>query len=178
MQPITTSRNANIHLVSELIDHTPASWREDMVRGIFLPMDADVILGIPLGIRQMSDFWSWVFEKRGEFTVRSAYRMLAQTKHEREGWLYHSANSRTINQKQRIGPACGELQCRLRSGSFYGGWHNTLCQLMTRSSCATWQHIHIFLYVGTQTHGFTRFSSVLWLDAYGHFQRRMLWNIR
>ena len=32
----------------QIIDHTSASWKEDMIRDIFLPMDAATILAIPL----------------------------------------------------------------------------------------------------------------------------------
>ena len=43
---------------------------------------------IPLCTRRVEDFWAWSREKRGNFTVRSAYRMIQNTKLNRENWLY------------------------------------------------------------------------------------------
>jgi hypothetical protein len=74
-------------MVHELINHTEAAWNTDLVRQVFLPMDADAILSIPLCTRIVEDFWAWHFEKRGIFSVRSAYRMLVETKIRRENWL-------------------------------------------------------------------------------------------
>ena len=54
MRPITTA-NGNLFLVSELIDETSSRWREDLVRHTFLPMDSEVILGIPLCTRNVTD---------------------------------------------------------------------------------------------------------------------------
>lgn len=56
-------------LVSELIDTTTVSWRTDLLQ------------------RPMSDFWAWQFEKKGIFTVKSAYCMIADTKKRREDLL-------------------------------------------------------------------------------------------
>lgn len=35
----------------------------------------------------IADFWDWHFERRGLFSVRSAYRVLTETKTRRENWL-------------------------------------------------------------------------------------------
>ena len=45
-------------MVSELIDHTTTTWNKARVEEVFLPMDARVIMGIPLCTRSMQDFWS------------------------------------------------------------------------------------------------------------------------
>lgn len=61
--------------VSELIDESSSRWKQHMDRAIFLPIDADLIMNIPLSTRQMHDFWAWGHEKeKGNFTVHSAYR--------------------------------------------------------------------------------------------------------
>ena len=46
-------------LVSELIDHTTATWNRARVEATFMLMDARVILGIPLCTRNLPDFWGW-----------------------------------------------------------------------------------------------------------------------
>jgi hypothetical protein len=72
MRPIACLRPTRPHLVSELIESSIASWKQEMVRATFLPIDADVSLNIPLYTQKCSDFWAWAHEKKGEFTVRSA----------------------------------------------------------------------------------------------------------
>jgi hypothetical protein len=59
----------------------------------FLPMDVGVIRGIPLCTRRQHDFWSWHFEKKGLFTIRSTYWVLATIKKSREDWLNHRSSS-------------------------------------------------------------------------------------
>lgn len=45
-------------LVSELVDHTNAIWNRALIEEVFIPMDARVIMGIPLCTRSIQDFWS------------------------------------------------------------------------------------------------------------------------
>ena len=60
--------------VSDLL--LPGSmWNEQMVRWIFLPEDAKVILRIKTSVRIYEDFIAWHFEKNGIFSVRSAYKV-------------------------------------------------------------------------------------------------------
>lgn len=51
-------------------------WREDLIRTTFEPDDADRTLCIPLASEAHPDMIFWHEEHSGEFTVRSAYRML------------------------------------------------------------------------------------------------------
>jgi hypothetical protein len=75
--------------VAELIDATSASWKKETLESTFLPMDIMAIMPIPLSLISQSDSWAWNYEKNGIFQVRSAYRMLIQTKNTREDWLDH-----------------------------------------------------------------------------------------
>lgn len=72
--------------VAELIDATSATWDRQRLQEVFFPFDG-VIMGIPLCTRNVPDFWSWNFEKNDMFTVKSAYRMLVETRQRREAWL-------------------------------------------------------------------------------------------
>jgi hypothetical protein len=56
-------------------------------------MDVEAILEIPLSHRRQGDFWSWHYERRGMFTVRSAYNLLIATRDRREDWLEERAAS-------------------------------------------------------------------------------------
>lgn len=74
-RPITPPDGQEVLLVSDLIT-ADGHWNEDLVRGIFLPIDAEAILPTPTQ-HQDEDWWAWDLEKHGEFTVKSAYRKLA-----------------------------------------------------------------------------------------------------
>ena len=82
-------------LVSELIEPSTASWKEELIRAVFTEFDAEAIMQIPLCTRRVEDFWSWGEEPRGNFSVGSAYRMLVRTKHDREGWLDEAETTST-----------------------------------------------------------------------------------
>lgn len=56
-----------------------------------MPMDVQVILGIPLCTRNLPDFWAWHYDKHGIFSVKSAYNMLVATRQRREAWLEGAA---------------------------------------------------------------------------------------
>jgi hypothetical protein len=74
-RPITPNVAHNVNRVSELMTEA-GRWNEDIIKSIFLPIDARAILRIPVR-PQEEDWWAWEPEKHGEYTVKSAYRMLA-----------------------------------------------------------------------------------------------------
>lgn len=47
------------------------------VRSMFLPHEAEVILGIPISFRMPEDTITWAWTLHGKFTIKSAY-MVAQ----------------------------------------------------------------------------------------------------
>lgn len=92
-RPVTSLSPQPPRKVSELINHATSSWNEQLVRSTFIPIDAEAILQIPLCTRQIEDFWAWSEDRRGIFSVRTAYRMIQQTKLSRESWLYEQGGS-------------------------------------------------------------------------------------
>jgi hypothetical protein len=50
-------------------------WKEDMVRATFHAQDAEEILRIRLPRCFGDDYLAWHFEKSGDFSVKSAYRL-------------------------------------------------------------------------------------------------------
>jgi len=96
--------------VSELISHAEASWDRQKIMDNFLPMDVPFILGIPICSSEIADSWAWHFERRGEFTVRSAYRMLTATKQRREAWLEGSAGPSSTMQESKDWKALWKVQ--------------------------------------------------------------------
>lgn len=93
LRPIAPRQVDKPELVSELIDQVTLSWNEQKLAEHFLPMDADIIRKIPLATTRFDDCWSWFWEKNGNFSVRSAYRMLIHTRNRREIWLEGGAGS-------------------------------------------------------------------------------------
>jgi ribonuclease HI len=93
-------------MVHEIINHSEATWNSNLIRQVFLPMDAEAILSIPLCTGGVTDFWAWYFERKGYFTVRSAYRMLIDTKTRRENWLDGIPGS---SNSQLVGKAWAKL---------------------------------------------------------------------
>jgi hypothetical protein len=47
--------------------------------GCVFSVDVEIIKSIPISMRAQSDFWAWHYEKKGLFSVRSAYQMLVAT---------------------------------------------------------------------------------------------------
>ena len=101
MRPIACIGQNPPTVVAELIDPVSVSWRADILSQFFLLVDVTTIQNNPLCTRSMADFWSWQFETRGVFSVRSAYRMLWETKRRGEDLLSGRASSsnHTLDEK-------------------------------------------------------------------------------
>ena len=71
-KPLFVSYDAK---VSMLIDPYTRAWRTDIVSQFFSSMDVATILCIPLSYQLPCDRMVWAFTPKGNFTVRSAYRL-------------------------------------------------------------------------------------------------------
>ena len=80
LQPICARSATPPEFVSELINQTVHAWNIEAVREHMIPPDADVVLNIPLSSINLPDTWAWHYEHSGRFFVRSAYRLLVETK--------------------------------------------------------------------------------------------------
>lgn len=60
--------------VSELIDPTTQTWKEELVRFALTKEDAEVVLAIPLRANR-PDCLAWHFDSKGIFSVKSTYRV-------------------------------------------------------------------------------------------------------
>ena len=73
---VTPERAGNqIKMVWELLREENLEWNTKLVREIFLPQDAEAILSIPISESRARDRMVWAEDKRGNFMVRSAYRL-------------------------------------------------------------------------------------------------------
>ena len=62
MSPIFRPQHTTIERVSELIDPSNWSWRQELVRNNFIAPDAEAILNIPIRQGGGDDFLAWAFE--------------------------------------------------------------------------------------------------------------------
>ncbi|XP_030922977.1 uncharacterized protein LOC115949847 [Quercus lobata] len=60
-------------MVSSVIDSENRRWNAELIRSLFLPFEANTILNIPLSYNLPEDKVIWIGNRKGEFTVRSAY---------------------------------------------------------------------------------------------------------
>jgi hypothetical protein len=88
--------------VAQLIKTTSASWNMQTLERFFLPIDIELIRAIPLSTRRTTDLWSWFFEKNGIFSVKSAYRMIVDTKRRREDWIEQRPESSNQDDEEKM----------------------------------------------------------------------------
>ena len=67
-------------MVSTLIDRDTKRWKANLVKSLFLPFEANIVLNIPLNHNLPNDKIIWVGNKKGEFTMKSAYYIAIQVK--------------------------------------------------------------------------------------------------
>nr|XP_023892943.1 uncharacterized protein LOC112004933 [Quercus suber] len=71
-------RNFNdFPMVFSLIDQETKWWKTSVVSALFLPFESDTILKIPLSQNFPEDSLIWIGNKRGVFTIKSAYHIAA-----------------------------------------------------------------------------------------------------
>jgi hypothetical protein len=121
------------------------AWNIEKIDQCFMPVDADVIKGIPLSTTTLADFWSWHYERRSVFSVRSAYRMLVATKQRREAWLNGSSGS--SNTDAEFKSWCKIWKVQVPESFFYGVWRNNPCRQLICFITAICRQHHVALYV-------------------------------
>jgi hypothetical protein len=67
-------RRSRLRWVSQLIDQGTKEWKVDLVKQIFHDFDADVICNLKIPRAEVEDCVAWHYEKKGIFTVKSAYK--------------------------------------------------------------------------------------------------------
>jgi ribonuclease HI len=87
LRPLVCSKEDPPMMVAELIEAQTRSWDMEKINFFMAPMDAEVICNIPLPSRSHDDKWAWHYDKKGVFSVRSAYRMLVDARERRTAWL-------------------------------------------------------------------------------------------
>jgi hypothetical protein len=84
--------------VEELIDPATSEWDNKLGRQTFWPQDVDIVLSTPAH-HDLDDLVAWHYDNRGNFSVKSAYRV--QNDHEkrstRRGVASSSSGGPAIN---------------------------------------------------------------------------------
>jgi hypothetical protein len=75
-KPIYQKETATADRVSELINHVNMTWDQEALETNFIEADVQAVKRVPLG-RSAADVWAWSGEKHGLYTVKLAYRVLA-----------------------------------------------------------------------------------------------------
>lgn len=73
-KPFTPKGASLLRYVHELINPITGSWDEGLINDTFWPEDADIILSLPLFVDNENRL-AWHFDKKGMFSVRSAYKV-------------------------------------------------------------------------------------------------------
>jgi hypothetical protein len=74
-RPITPRGQSLVTRGSELIDPVSGDWDQGLIKDIFWEQDVQDILAIPVHIGR-EDIIAWHFDKKGTFSVKSAYHNL------------------------------------------------------------------------------------------------------
>ena len=82
-------------MVYSLIDNDTKWWKVDVVRIIFLPVEANTILKTPLSYNLPEDSLIWIGNKRDTFIVKSAYHIATSLVDSDEDGESSSSNART-----------------------------------------------------------------------------------
>jgi hypothetical protein len=101
MRPYGCTADQPPMLVSELICPTTKTWIVAKLEKFLLPMDRELVQQIPVTTVAQQDFWAWFHEKTGVFSVRSAYRMIMETKHRREGFLEGRTEASNVGDEEK-----------------------------------------------------------------------------
>lgn len=62
--------------VQSLFEENQEGWDEEILCDILNERDRELVKQIPISRRKGEDVWFWLFDDKGEFTVRSCYRRL------------------------------------------------------------------------------------------------------
>ena len=59
-----------------LIDNSTGKWDDEMIKGVFIPAEAELVRKIPLPQTQIEDVLFWPFTGDGQYNCKSGYKFL------------------------------------------------------------------------------------------------------
>jgi hypothetical protein len=110
--------------VEELLNPGSGTWDEDLVRDVFWEEDVRYILAT-LTNPGHDDFLAWHFDRRGLLSVKSAYHVLDDEKHQvkinRKVKVADAWENQT--KAKQFGEKSGNFLAHQRFGTLYGAGH-------------------------------------------------------
>lgn len=64
--------------LANLLTHDKAEWNVGLVRSIFLPLEVEAILSIPISPMNPVDAQVWAKTTNGIFSIKSAYKVVVR----------------------------------------------------------------------------------------------------
>ncbi|RLN34247.1 hypothetical protein C2845_PM03G26600 [Panicum miliaceum] len=86
MRPIARLPEVQAEKVCELFMPETRQWNVHLVPDSFSALDAEEILKLKTGVRMNEDLTAWAFERNGQYSVRSCYRLLKQESDQKEAF--------------------------------------------------------------------------------------------
>ena len=77
-QPTCPLESFENHTVDSLIDPNTRKWNEELIDGLFVEEDVELIKKIPLSRVEMEDTLYWPYSTSGHYTCKSGYMFLKQ----------------------------------------------------------------------------------------------------
>jgi hypothetical protein len=105
--------------VNKLIDLVTNKWKEDLVERVFTSEDAKIITQIPIQ-EHIQDFMAWHYDKRGIFSIKSAYRVAVDSAARESISGLTSSSSAGEEHGNLIGTRYGRYPSPKRCFTFYG----------------------------------------------------------
>lgn len=125
-RPITPRNRTILTKVSDLIDPLTGTWDKELINDIFWEEDVKHIMAIP--IRQgMEDIIAWHYDKKGIFTVKSAYHVLEDDREQQQLRQAGSSSTSEVSGEAIQWPCLWSLSCQPKVKQFL--WrlaHNSL----------------------------------------------------
>nr|POE53103.1 putative ribonuclease h protein [Quercus suber] len=123
--------------VCTLIDPESTTWKVDQVQQLFTPLDAKLILNMPLSARRPTDRLIWSYTPMGVFTTQSAYKMLANSA------MANNASSSNPNPQKQFWSGLWKLQVPDKMKVF--AWRACNRALPTTDNLTRWHIIDVNL---------------------------------
>ena len=106
-----------VEMVLGLMDDEGRGWNAELIRTIFLPHEAEVILGIPITPMAPEDSQVWTKTPNGTFSINSAYKVAYKMLKEAKS-KNHSSECSDNSKMQALWKAIWNLKCQSKIKHF------------------------------------------------------------
>ncbi|KAF4354804.1 hypothetical protein F8388_018008 [Cannabis sativa] len=146
--------------VNSLFQIHSRNWDVEVVRDLFSPVDAAIILGIQINQSTEDDYWYWFGEKDGSYSVSSAYKLIQDKKASPQNLTESTFWKKLWSLK--VPPKAKDLMWRAVSNCLATRVNLCIKKVLTDSACPL-----CGIYAETEIHLFVtcQFASSCWEEA-------------